>query len=240
MNIIVCKNYDEVSDTAAKIIAESIKKKPNFILGLATGSSPVGIYERLAELNKKGELDFSTVKTFNLDEYYPISKKNEQSYDYFMHYNLFSKINIKEENINIPNGETTDVEAECRDYDAKIKESGGIDLQVLGIGGNGHIAFNEPDDKLIAPTHATPLTEETRIANSRFFDSIDDVPTHALTMGMYSILNAKKIVLVANGKGKHEAIKALKNDEITTKNPATFLKLHPDATIICDEEAYYE
>lgn len=238
MRIIVCDNYDELSKKAAKIVASQIILKPDSVLGLATGSTPVGMYNELANMYKKGELDFSEVKTFNLDEYYPIKKKNNQSYDHFMRENLFSKINIRNENVNIPNGETDNPEAECAEYEKKIKSSGGIDLQILGIGRNGHIGFNEPDASLNSFTHLTNLTENTIKANSRFFDSFDEVPKQALTMGISTILNAKKIVLLASGANKRKVVSELIGGGINTNVPATMLKTHPDVVLICDKESY--
>ena len=239
MKIILCKTYDEISKVAADEIAELMTKNPKCTLGLATGSTPIGLYKQLIERNKKGELDFSDVTTFNLDEYYPISPENDQSYKYFMNENLFNHINIKPENVNIPAGNADDAEAECERYEKKITEHGFVDIQVLGIGQNGHVGYNEPEDSLFASTHITGLTESTITANARFFESEADVPRKALTMGMGTILKAKKILLLANGKSKHEAIAAMLNDRITTSVPATLLKTHPDVTIICDEEAYY-
>lgn len=238
MKIILCENYDEMSAKAAEIFAEQIKSKPDSILGLATGSTPIGMYNILAEMNQKGDLDFSSIKSFNLDEYYKIAPEDDQSYHYFMNENLFSKINIKPENINILDGLTDNPVEECANYDKRIKESGGIDLQILGIGQNGHIAFNEPDESLHVGTHLTDLTESTINANSRFFESIEDVPTQALTMGIGSILSAKKIVILANGESKRDAVSELFNDEIKTSNPASLLKLHPDVVLICDKAAY--
>lgn len=238
MRIIKCGNYEEISKEASKIVAGQIFVKPDSILGLATGSTPVGMYTNLIKMYKSGEIDFSEVKTFNLDEYYPISQDNDQSYYYFMQENLFKGINVKPENIHIPNGSVKDYEAECKNYDKMIEEAGYVDLQILGIGQNGHIGFNEPDETLIAGTHLTSLTESTINANSRFFEKIEDVPTSALTMGIATILKAKKILLLASGKSKHDVVKALLNDNITTSNPATLLKVHPDVVLICDEEAY--
>jgi len=238
MKFIVCNNYEEISKKAAEIIAEVIKSKPDCILGLATGSTPVGTYKELIAKNKSGEISFKTVKSYNLDEYYPISPDNDQSYRYFMNDNLFNHIDIDMANTHLLDGETKDPDAECKAYDKAIEAAGGIDIQVLGIGRNGHIAFNEPDEALIAPTHKTSLTADTIDANSRFFESADLVPKHALTMGMASIFGARKIILLANGASKAEAIKDLLSDEIKTSNPSTLLKLHNDVTIICDKEAY--
>ncbi len=238
MRIILCDNYEELSKKAAKLVASQITLKPDSVLGLATGSTPVGMYGKLADMCNSGELDFSEVKTFNLDEYYPIKKTNNQSYDYFMRENLFSKINIRDENIHIPNGEADDPEKECADYEKKIRESGGIDLQVLGIGRNGHIGFNEPDASLNSFTHLTKLTENTIKANSRFFRSADEVPRQALTMGIATILNAKKIVLLASGANKRKVVSELIGGGINTSVPATMLKTHPDVVLICDRESY--
>ena len=237
MKIIVCKDYDEMSVEAAKIVAAQMKEKKDSILGLATGSTPLGLYNELVKMNKNGEIDFSEIKTFNLDEYYPISHKDDQSYYYFMNENLFSRVNIDPSNTDIPNGEAPDAEAECKRYDAAIDASAGVDIQILGIGQNGHIAFNEASDVLHANTHQETLTENTIQANSRFFENEADVPRHALTMGVGSIMKARKIILLASGKNKRDAVRALTDDTITTQNPATLLKLHKDVIIICDEEA---
>lgn len=238
MQIIVTENYDEMSKKGAEIIAEQLKAKPNLILGLATGSTPVGMYTELATMCKDGELDFSKVSTFNLDEYYPIKNDDEQSYCTFMKENFFSKINIDIANTNIPNGEAADPHKECEEYEKRLQAAGGVDIQVLGIGQNGHIAFNEPAENLIGSTHVTDLTENTIEANSRFFESIDDVPTKALTMGMASILSAKKIIMLISGASKKAVMKNLLDDYITTNVPATLLKTHPDVVVICDREAY--
>ena len=236
MRLILCKNYEEISKEAAKILASQITLKPESVIGFATGSTPVGLYQNLIEMYKAGELDFSNVTGFNLDEYYPIAKDNSQSYYYFMQENLFKFINIKE--TFIPDGSSENPEEECKKYDALIDEKGGIDLQILGIGQNGHIGFNEPDENLNMNTHVTGLTQSTIEANSRFFDSIDEVPTKALTMGMASIMKAKTIILLASGKNKHDAVKELLTENITTNYPATLLKLHKDVILVVDEEAF--
>lgn len=239
MRIILCKNYEEISKEAAKLVGGLLALKPDCVLGLATGSTPVGMYENLAEMNKNGEIDFSKVTSYNLDEYYPISPDNDQSYRYFMNVNLFDKVNIDKKNTYVPNGETKNPEEECKNYDALVDSLGGADIQILGIGQNGHIGFNEPDEYLDVNTHVTGLTESTIKANSRFFEKIEDVPTQAITMGIGSILKAKKIILLASGKNKHDAVKQLLDSKITTSNPATMLKLHSDVVLICDNEAYY-
>ena len=239
MRLIICNNYEEMSKEAAKLVAGLITLKPDCVLGLATGSTPVGMYENLAKLNKDGEIDFSRVTTYNLDEYYPISPENDQSYRYFMNVNLFDNINIDKKNTYVPNGETENPKEECENYEKLVSSLGGADIQILGIGQNGHIGFNEPDKCLDANTHVTDLTESTIQANSRFFDSIDDVPKKAITMGIATILKAKKIVLLASGKNKHAVVKELLDSCISTNNPATMLKVHPDVVLICDNEAYY-
>ncbi|NEZ48030.1 glucosamine-6-phosphate deaminase [Clostridium niameyense] len=237
MKIIVVDNYDEMSKKGADIIASQVILKSNSILGLATGDTPLGIYERLIDMHKKGDVDFSEVRTFNLDEYYKLKEEDPQSYHYFMDNNLFNHINIKRENINIPNGNAEDIEKECANYDNKIYEFGGIDVQILGIGVNGHIGFNEPDSKFEAKTHLVKLKEKTIESNSRLFNSIDEVPTKAVSMGMKTIMQSKKIVLLASGKVKAEAIlKAVKGD-ISPEVPASILQLHNDVTVIIDKEA---
>ena len=238
MKIIVCENYAEMSARAAELIADLVKAKPDCVLGLATGSTPVGMYKELIAKNEAGEISFADVTTYNLDEYYPIEPTHEQSYRYFMNVNLFDHININKEKTFVPNGLTQNPEEEGAAYDAAIEAAGGVDLQVLGIGQNGHIAFNEPDDALVAGTHITSLTEDTIDANSRFFASRDDVPTRAFTMGIGSIMKAKKIILLANGKNKHAAIAKMLDDKITTQCPATILKAHADVYLFCDKDAY--
>lgn len=238
MKLIICKNYDEISERAAELIAETVKKDPKCTLGLATGSTPIGTYEKLAEMNSRGEIDFAKVKSFNLDEYYPISPENPQSYRFFMNENLFSRINIDIKNTHILDGMCKDTEGECAAFEKMIDESGGIDLQLLGIGQNGHIGFNEPSEKLDSKTHLTGLTESTINANSRFFSDAGEVPTMALTMGIGTILKARKIIILANGKSKREAVQALLDSKISTENPASILKVHVDVTLICDREAF--
>lgn len=237
MRILVCKNYDEMSKKAAQIIASQVILKPDSVLGLATGSTPIGMYKNLVRMYNDNELDFSDVKTFNLDEYYQLPRDNDQSYYYFMHENLFNHINIKEENINIPNGMNQDVEAECENYDTAIKNIGGVDIQVLGIGHNAHIGFNEPASVFEKGTNLVDLKESTIQANARFFESIDDVPKKAVTMGIGSIFTAKKIMLMAAGEGKAEAIYNTVHGNITPEVPSSILQLHEDVVLILDEEA---
>lgn len=238
INLILCKNYEEMSNKAAELISEQINEKPDSVLGLATGATPVGTYRRLIEMYKNNKVDFKDVVSFNLDEYYPISRENPQSYYSFMKENLFNHININPDNTHIPNGEAANPTEECTGYENEIENHGGIDLQILGIGRNGHIGFNEPSDALNSSTHLTTLTQDTIDANSHFFEDKSKVPTHALTMGIATIFKAKKIILLANGRSKLNAIKALMSDDITTETPATMLKMHPDVTVICDYDAY--
>ena len=238
MRIIVCENYEEMSERAADIVASQMILKPTSILGLATGSTPVGMYQKLAKLNREKVIDFSKITTFNLDEYYPLSPDNDQSYRYFMNENLFNHVNIDPAATHVPRGDVADPEAECRAYEASIDAAGGIDLQVLGIGPNGHIGFNEPDANLITVTHMTDLTDSTIDANARFFEKREDVPTKALTMGMASIMKAKTIILLASGKAKARVVARLLDETITTEIPATLLKCHPNVILICDKDAY--
>ena len=237
MRIYKEKDNEALSRRAAGIIAAQVIMKPDCVLGLATGSSPVGTYECLAEAYRNGDLDFSEVHTVNLDEYKGLPAEHDQSYAYFMRENLFSKVNVPAENTNIPNGMEEDAAKECARYDAVIESLGGIDLQFLGIGGNGHIAFNEPAESFDKGTHTVELTQETREANARFFASIDDVPTAAYSMGIQSIMKARKILMVVSGKGKAEAVKAMVSGPITPRVPASVLQLHPDVTIVADEDA---
>jgi glucosamine-6-phosphate deaminase len=214
--------------------AQKDEKKEKFVLGLPTGSTPLGMYSNLIEMNKSGKLDFAGVVTFNLDEYYPIKKDSPQSYYRFMFDNLFGKINIEAQNVNIPDGEAPDAGSECENYEKKIESAGGIDLMVIGVGANGHIGFNEPDEFLIPDTHVAKLSENTKEQNKRFFDSIDEVPELALTMGMGSIMKAQKILLLVSGESKKEVFKKFLGGEISTKIPVSFLHLHGDVTVLCD------
>lgn len=238
MRIIVCEDYNEMSAKAAELVAAQITLRPNSVLGLATGSTPIQLYNELAKMNQEGKIDFSEISSFNLDEYYPIKRDNPNSYYKFMRDNLFSKINIDLDNTHIPDGEAENPEEECKRYEALIKKSGGIDLQILGIGRNGHIGFNEPDSVLNSGTHLASLTESTIKANSRFFDSADEVPRFALTMGMATILSAKKIILMASGVSKSSVISELLGDGINMSVPAALLKTHPDVVLLCDRDAY--
>lgn len=235
MNFIRVNSYEELSKKAANIIAAQVVSKPNCVLGLATGSSPVGTYTKLAEYCKSGDVDFSNVTSVNLDEYVGLDVENDQSYRYFMNKNLFDNININKEKTFVPSGCAADLAAEGARYDALIEELGGIDLQLLGIGLDGHIGFNEPDDVFVKETHAVKLDESTIEANSRFFASKADVPTEAITMGMGAIMQAKKVLLVANGKNKKEILEKAFFGPITPHVPASILQLHPDVTVIYSE-----
>ncbi len=237
MEVIVCKTYEEMSARAAAIVADVMKGNPACVLGLATGSTPVGMYRKLIEMNKTGEIDFSQVTTVNLDEYYPISPNNDQSYRYFMNVNLFDHVNIDKARTFVPNGTAADPDEACAAYETLVAEVGPADIQVLGIGQNGHIGFNEPATALEVVTHVTGLTESTIKANARFFASEADVPTKALTMGIGTILSAKKIIILANGAAKADAVAKMLAGKLDTSCPASMLNLHADVTVICDEAA---
>ena len=237
MRILVCENYEEMSKKAAQMILSQVTLKPDSIIGLATGSTPIGMYQELIRLYKEGLIDFSEVRTFNLDEYYNLPKSNDQSYDYFMHYNLFDHINILEENIDIPNGMVDDIEAECARYDEAIKEAEGVDIQVLGIGHNAHIGFNEQTINFETGTHLVDLRPSTIEANARFFASEEDVPKQAITMGVGTIFKARKIMLLATGESKAEAIYNTVYGKVRTEVPASILQFHNDIVLILDKEA---
>ena len=238
MKIIVTENYEEMSRVAAELFAETLKEKPEAVLGLATGDTPIGMYQGLIAMYEKGELDFSRATSVNLDEYYPITPDNDQSYRYFMNHQLFDHVNMDKARTYVPDGTAKDPDAFCRAYEEKIDALGGVDVQVLGIGRNGHIGFNEPDDELIPFTHLTKLTDSTIEANARFFASEADVPKHALTMGVQSVFKARRILLLASGKNKAEAVAAMLKGGLTTRLPASLLQLHPNVTLICDKDAY--
>ncbi len=237
MRIYRATDYKDMSRKAANIISAQVIMKPNCVLGLATGSSPIGTYEQLVEWYKKGDLDFSEVKTANLDEYKGLDCTNDQSYYYFMNDHLFSKVNIDMANVNIPNGMEPDAEKECARYEAKIHSLGGVDLQLLGLGHNGHIGFNEPNSEFDKVTHCVDLTESTIEANKRFFASIDDVPRQAYTMGIKTIMQAKKILIVVSGEDKAEIVKKAFFGPITPEVPASVLQLHNDVTLVGDAAA---
>ena len=237
MRILCAKDYKEMSEMAADIIGAQVLLKPDAVLGLATGSTPIGTYEELVRRYEAGRLDFSKIKTVNLDEYRGLTKDNDQSYYYFMHSHLFDHININKNNTKVPDGMEPDALKAGQDYENIIKNYGGIDLQLLGLGNNGHIGFNEPGDEFIDKTHVVDLTESTIEANKRFFASIDDVPKQAYTMGIGSIMRAKRVLMVVNGKGKAEIVKEAFFGPITPKVPASILQLHNDFILIGDVEA---
>lgn len=237
MKIIIVKDYDEMSKKAANIITSQIILNSSSVLGFATGDTPLGTYKKLVNTYNKGDIDFAEIKTFNLDEYYHLPKDNPQSYNFYMTENLFKNVNVKPENIHIPNGMCESIEEECSNYEKAIEQADGINLQLLGIGKNGHIGFNEPDVKFEATTHLVHLDEDTIQANSRFFASIEGVPTKAISMGIKTIMQAKKIVLLASGIEKSEAIYNTVRGHITPEVPASVIQLHPDVTIIVDKDA---
>ena len=238
MRLIRAKDYQDVSRKAANIIAAQIQLKPDCVLGLATGSSPVGTYKELIAKYESGDLDFSQVKTVNLDEYVGLPKDHDQSYAYFMRNNLFDHVNIDPAHINLPDGTNMDAEAECKRYDEVIRSVGGVDLQLLGIGHDGHIGFNEPHDAFDLGTHCVDLTQETIEANKRFFDgNVDLVPKQAYTMGIRTIMQARKVLMVVNGAGKAEIVKKAFFGPVTPEVPASILQMHPDFILVADEEA---
>jgi len=230
-------DYNEFSKRAAKIFAQAVKETPTGSFGFATGGTPMGMYEELIRQHKAGEINLSAITAFNLDEYYPISKTDPQSYAYYMAQNLFDAVGVPQENRNIPNGEAEDPLAEARLYDEKLENTPRLEMQILGIGANGHIAFNEPDGYFTSSTLYIPLTESTIEANSRFFESIEKVPKHAISMGIRPIMMAKRILLLANGAGKAEILKRALFGAITPQVPASVLQLHPDVTIVVDNDA---
>lgn len=238
MRIIKTADYDELSRVASNIIAAQITVKPDSVLGLATGSTPIGIYDRLIKKCEEGDVDFSDITTVNLDEYCSLAADDEHSYRYFMNEHLFNHININPANTHVPNGMAGDVALECAEYERIIKEAGGIDLQLLGMGHNGHIGFNEPADEFADVTHCVDLTERTIEANKRFFDSADDVPRRALTMGIGTIMTAKKILMVVSGRDKAETVKRVLTGPVTPVVPASILRFHADVTFVCDRDAY--
>ncbi len=235
MTIMVRDTYDDVSRKAAQLIAAQVTLNTKSVLGLATGSTPEGTYKNLIEMYKSDVVDFQDIVTFNLDEYLGLDAENDQSYAYYMNEKLFDHVNVKPENIYIPNGCTDDIEKTCEEYDNMIFQYGKIDLQLLGIGTNGHIGFNEPDVHFEAGTHVVELDEETINANSRFFEDIKDVPTSAISMGIRNIMQSKKVLLLATGENKIDAVKKMLFEEITPNLPASILQVHNDVTIIVDK-----
>lgn len=237
MLVIIKENYEKLSIEAAKVVADRLKKKPNLVLGLATGSTPLGLYKELIRMHKYEGLDFSKVTTFNLDEYVGLSPSHDQSYHYFMMTNFFNHVNIDPRYIHVPQGMAKDIEQFCTWYEERIKSFGGIDLQILGIGANGHIAFNEPGSSLGSRTRIKTLTLTTRADNQRFFENKEEVPKYALTMGVGTIMDAKELLLVASGKSKSDAIKAAVEGPITAMCPASIIQMHKEAFVIIDKEA---
>jgi len=240
MRVIIEKDYDAMSKRAAQFVAELVREKPDCGLGLATGSTPIGMYKELIRMHKEEGLDFSRVKTFNLDEYYGLSPDHPQSYHYFMRQHLFDHINIAPQNINIPDGKVRDVKAFCAAYERMIKEAGGIDLQILGIGADGHIGFNEPGSSLGSRTRLKTLAEETIRDNSRFFKSMDEVPKFAITMGIATIMDAKRCILLASGIRKAKVVAQAIEGPVSSQITASMLQMHPDVIVILDEEAASE
>lgn len=240
MRVYCGKDYEQASRIAANFISAQVIMKPDSVLGLATGSTPIGTYEQLIKWYEKGDLDFSAVHSINLDEYRGLTADNDQSYRYFMNTHLFDHINIDKKNTFVPDGTEPDAEKACRDYDEIIRAHGGIDLQILGLGHNGHIGFNEPDDTFAKGTHCVKLSESTISANARFFASMDEVPKEAYTMGIRSIMQAKKIVVIVNGEGKKDIVKEAFLGPVTPRVPASVLQLHPDVTLVGDEAALSE
>jgi len=237
MRIILADNYEEMSNKAAAIVRSQVILKPDCVLGLATGDTPLGMYKELIKLYENKEVDFSDVTTFNLDEYCKLNRENAQSYYYYMNHNFFKYINVKKKNTHIPNGIAKDIDEECRNYERQIIKKGGIDLQVLGIGANGHIGFNEPDINFEAETHLVKLDEMTIEANSRFFSSKDEVPTTAISMGIKTIMQSRMLILLANGEAKADAIYKTVKGKICPKVPASIIQLHPNATLIIEKNA---
>ncbi|MDY6826072.1 MAG: glucosamine-6-phosphate deaminase [Bacillota bacterium] len=237
MELRVVESYDQLSEKAAEIVAAEVKQNRRAILGLATGSTPEGMYAVLAGYHRDNKIDFSGVTTFNLDEYTGLPREHSQSYYSYMHRHFFDHVNIDPRRIHLPESSPQDMARSCREYEQKIEEAGGIDLQVLGIGVNGHIGFNEPADSLDVYTHLVELAEETIETNSRFFNSREEVPQQAVTMGMGSIMHAAKILLLASGKNKARAIKKTVSGKITTTVPSSLLQMHRNCTVIVDCEA---
>ncbi len=237
MRLIKAKDYQEASRQVANIISAQVILRPDSVLGLATGSSPIGAYRQLIEWYNKGDVDFSRVRSVNLDEYVGLAPSHEQSYAYFMYHNFFDFINIKPENVHLPDGLDPDAEGQGKKYDALIRSLGGVDLQLLGIGRDGHIGFNEPCGEFVKGTHCVELTQDTREANARFFGSIDLVPKTAYTMGILDIMQARRVVMIASGSSKAAILKDAFWGPVTPQIPASILQLHPDFTLVADEEA---
>jgi len=237
MKLYIVKDYDEMSEKVADVIASQIILKPDTVLGLATGTTPIGAYDKLIEYNSQGKVDFSEVKTVNLDEYWGIAPDHEQSYRYFMDKHLFKRVNIPYSSTNLPNGMAPGKEEECVRYDTVISDVGGIDLQLLGLGHNGHIGFNEPDGIFYKDTHIVDLTQSTIEANSRLFASMDEVPRQAITMGVGPVMSAKLVVLAVSGEGKAKALRDSLSGPVTPKVPGSILQLKDELIVVADREA---
>lgn len=237
MNIIIADTYEEMSRKAADVIADCLAKDPSCVLGLATGSTPIGLYAELVRDCEAGKISFADATTFNLDEYRGLDPRHDQSYRYFMQQNLFDHVNVDVARTHVPDGSNPDADAACAAYEEAIAQAGGVGLQLLGLGHNGHIGFNEPCDYFPVDTHVVELTESTIQANSRLFDSIDEVPREAYTMGIGTIMRAAKVLVVANGEGKAQIVRDAFFGPVTPQVPASVLQLHPDVTVIVDKEA---
>jgi glucosamine-6-phosphate deaminase len=237
MNLHKFQNEQELNEAGAGIITSLVQMQPSAVLGLATGGTPVGIYEELVKAYKKGRVSFKAATTFNLDEYVGLPEDHPESYHAYMHHHLFNHIDVPPEQINIPNGNAANLEEECLRYNQELAKAKQIDLQILGLGHNGHIGFNEPDPSLVSGTHLVQLKQETREANARYFNSIDEVPTHALTMGVGTILKAKTILLIVRGADKAEIVHRALTGPIQTELPATLLQTHPHLVVLLDAEA---
>lgn len=237
MEVIICKTYDAMSRAAAQVVAQVLNEKPNAVLGMATGSTPLGIYQELVRMHRQESLDFSQVTTFNLDEYVGLPTTHEQSYHRFMHENFFQHVNIPKQNIHIPSGTTSNYRAFCQWYENRIEQCGGIDVQILGIGSDGHIAFNEPGSSLSSRTRLKTLAKQTIDDNARFFSSREQVPVYAITMGVGTIMEARKLLLLANGAKKAEAVAAAVEGPVSSMVTASALQMHEDATVFADDPA---
>ena len=237
MEVVIRRTYDEMSKAAAQLVVDVLNTKPNAVLGMATGSTPLGLYQELVRLFKAGQVDFSRVTTFNLDEYVGLNANHPQSYHFFMHEHFFQHVNIPRHNINIPSGTTSNYPAFCQWYEGRIAECGGIDLQILGIGSDGHIAFNEPGSSLSSRTRLKTLSKQTIDDNARFFERREDVPVYAITMGVGTILDARSLILVASGKGKSKAISQAVEGPVTSMVTASAIQMHREATVIVDDAA---
>lgn len=237
MKVIVADTYDQMSRTAADVIADALRAKPACVLGLATGSTPIGLYAQLVEDCARGAISFAKAQTFNLDEYRGLAAEHPQSYRYFMQHHLFDHVDVDAERTHVPDGANADAEAACTGYEAAIEAAGGIDLQLLGLGHNGHIGFNEPCDEFPVATHLVQLTESTITANSRLFDSPDEVPREAYTMGIGTIMKARRVLVVASGADKAQIVRDAFFGPVKPQVPASVLQLHPDVTVVLDKEA---